>query len=152
MPDTRQHLRRRHRPMDLGQSGHSVTSGPPCEADSQYCSPDDKNCASGNSFQHRHSLRTHLYRAWRLFVPSAPRTAFGMTGVVNVSGGCAPSGWSAGPDLPSVGQSGWRSFPSRRQLLRTWAVASRMRWGMISNVLHFNPTSQQLDSHGGDFA
>ena len=26
-----------------------------------------------------------------------------MTGVVNVSGGCAPSGWSAGPDLPSVG-------------------------------------------------
>jgi hypothetical protein len=26
-----------------------------------------------------------------------------MTGTVNVSGGCAPSGWSAGPDLPSVG-------------------------------------------------
>ena len=26
---------------------------------------------------------------------------FGMTGVVNVSGGCAPSGWSAGPDLPT---------------------------------------------------
>jgi hypothetical protein len=25
-----------------------------------------------------------------------------MTGVVNVSGGCAPSGWSAGPDLPTV--------------------------------------------------
>src|SRR4029077_5636787 len=27
----------------------------------------------------------------------------GMTGTVNVSGGCSPSGWSAGPDLPSVG-------------------------------------------------
>ena len=26
----------------------------------------------------------------------------GMTGVVNVSGGCAPSGWSAGPDMPTV--------------------------------------------------
>jgi hypothetical protein len=25
-----------------------------------------------------------------------------MTGVVNVSGGCAPSGWSAGPDLPTL--------------------------------------------------
>jgi len=25
----------------------------------------------------------------------------GMTGVVNVSGGCTPSGWSAGPDLPA---------------------------------------------------
>src|SRR5436309_7928275 len=28
-------------------SGHSVTSGLPCAADSQYCSPDDMNCASG---------------------------------------------------------------------------------------------------------
>jgi plastocyanin len=28
-------------------SGHSVTSGPPCAADSQYCSPDDMNCAAG---------------------------------------------------------------------------------------------------------
>ena len=26
----------------------------------------------------------------------------GMTGVVNVSGGCAPSGWSAGPDMPTT--------------------------------------------------
>ena len=25
-----------------------------------------------------------------------------MTGVVNVSGGCAQSGWSAGPDMPST--------------------------------------------------
>jgi N-acetylneuraminic acid mutarotase len=25
----------------------------------------------------------------------------GMTGVINVSGGCAPSGWSAGPNLPT---------------------------------------------------
>ncbi|PYI46362.1 MAG: hypothetical protein DMF11_09035, partial [Verrucomicrobia bacterium] len=27
---------------------------------------------------------------------------FGMTGAVNVSGGCTPSGWSAGPNLPTV--------------------------------------------------
>src|SRR5439155_21076790 len=27
--------------------GHSVTSGQPCQADSQYCSPNDMNCASG---------------------------------------------------------------------------------------------------------
>ncbi len=26
-----------------------------------------------------------------------------MTGVINVSGGCAPSGWSAGPNMPSEG-------------------------------------------------
>ena len=27
-------------------SGHSVTSGPPCAADSQFCSPNDMSCAS----------------------------------------------------------------------------------------------------------
>src|SRR5712664_2532693 len=28
-------------------SGHTVTSGQPCAADSQFCSPDDMNCALG---------------------------------------------------------------------------------------------------------
>ena len=28
-------------------SGHSVTSGPPCQADSQYCSPNDTMCFPG---------------------------------------------------------------------------------------------------------
>ena len=28
-------------------SGHSVTSGPPCAADSQFCSPNDTNCFPG---------------------------------------------------------------------------------------------------------
>ena len=28
-----------------------------------------------------------------------------MTGVVNVSSGCAQAGWSAGPDMPSTGIS-----------------------------------------------
>jgi len=45
-------------------SGHSVTSGPPCEADSQYCSPDDMACASGilsntgTVYTHTSALRT----------------------------------------------------------------------------------------------
>src|SRR5205814_9654034 len=29
------------------ESGHSVTSGPPCFVDSQFCSPDDTNCPAG---------------------------------------------------------------------------------------------------------
>src|SRR6266567_2808367 len=33
----------------------------------------------------------------------AAHCAIGMRGVINVTGGCAPSGWSAGPDLPSPG-------------------------------------------------
>jgi plastocyanin len=80
-------------------SGHSVTSGLPCAADSQYCSPDDMNCNSiilsnqGFIYQHtfglpgRYSYFCHAH------------CVIGMTGVVNVSGGCTPSGWSAGPDL-----------------------------------------------------
>jgi len=84
-------------------SGHSVTSGLPCAADSQYCSPDDMNCNSiilsnqGFIYQHtfglpgRYSYFCHAH------------CVIGMTGVVNVSGGCAPSGWSAGGNLPFAG-------------------------------------------------
>jgi plastocyanin len=84
-------------------SGHSVTSGPPCEADSQYCSPDDQACASG-ILSNTGTVYTHTFvepGVYSYFC--AAHCTLGMTGVVNVSGGCAPSGWSAGPDLPSVG-------------------------------------------------
>ena len=41
-------------------SGHSVTSGPPCVADSQFCSPDDMNCAlmhsSNQGFVYTHTF------------------------------------------------------------------------------------------------
>ena len=86
-----------------GSSGHSVTSGPPCAADSQFCSPDDMNCASfilnNQGFVYTHTFSqagTYSYHC-------SAHCVLGMTGVVNVSGGCRPSGWSAGPDLPSVG-------------------------------------------------
>jgi plastocyanin len=84
-------------------NGHSVTSGPPCEADSQYCSPDDQACASG-ILSNTGTVYTHTFAepgVYSYFCFS--HCTFGMTGIVNVSGGCAPSGWSAGPDLPSVG-------------------------------------------------
>ena len=84
-------------------SGHSVTSGPPCAADSQYCSPNDTSCFPGTlnntGFVYQHTFAepgTYSYHC-------LAHCVIGMTGVVNVSGGCAPAGWSAGPDLPSVG-------------------------------------------------
>jgi plastocyanin len=84
-------------------NGHSVTSGPPCEADSQYCSPDDMACASG-ILSNTGTVYTHTFDEPGVYSYfCASHCSFGMTGVVNVSGGCAPSGWSAGPDLPSVG-------------------------------------------------
>ena len=78
-------------------SGHSVTSGPPCAADSQYCSPNDMNCASG-VLSNAGTVYTHTFsRSGTYSYFCVAHCFLGMTGVVNVSGGCAPSGWSAGP-------------------------------------------------------
>ena len=86
-----------------GSSGHSVTSGPPCVADSQYCSPDDMNCASF-ILNNQGFVYTHTFsQAGAYSYHCSVHCVLGMTGTVNVSGGCAPSGWSAGQDLPSVG-------------------------------------------------
>jgi len=86
-----------------GSSGHSVTSGPPCQADSQYCSPNDMNCSPG-SLSNLGTVYQHTFtNAGSYSYHCLSHCLLGMTGVVNVSGGCTPSGWSAGPDLPSVG-------------------------------------------------
>jgi plastocyanin len=84
-----------------GSSGHSVTSGPPCAADSQYCSPDDMNCASF-ILNNQGFVYTHTFsQAGAYSYYCSAHCFFGMTGTVNVTGGCAPSGWSPGPDLPT---------------------------------------------------
>jgi plastocyanin len=84
-----------------GSSGHSVTSGPPCAADSQYCSPDNMNCAS-IILSNAGFVYTHTFsQAGAYSYYCSAHCFFGMVGTVNVSGGCAPSGWSAGPDLPT---------------------------------------------------
>src|SRR5438132_6283191 len=83
-------------------SGHSVTSGQPCQADSQYCSPNDMNCASG-ILSNTGTIYTHTFgRSGTYSYFCASHCFLGMTGTVNVLGGCAPSGWSAGPNLPTV--------------------------------------------------
>ena len=83
-------------------SGHSVSSGPPCFVDSQFCSPDDSNCPAG-ALSNSGTVYTHTFAepgVYSYFCHA--HCSIGMTGVVNVSGGCTPSGWSAGPDMPSV--------------------------------------------------
>ena len=83
------------------ESGHSVTSGPPCFVDSQFCSPDDTNCPAG-VLSNIGTVYEHTFAepgVYSYFCHA--HCVIGMTGVVNVSGGCTPSGWSAGPDMPS---------------------------------------------------
>src|SRR6059058_3374600 len=82
-------------------SGHSVTSGQPCVPDSQYCSPNDMNCFPG-TLSNIGTVYTHTFsRSGTYSYHCISHCAFGMTGTVNVSGGCAPSGWSTGPNLPT---------------------------------------------------
>src|SRR4029077_561676 len=84
-------------------SGHSVTSGPPCAADSQYCSPNDMNCLPG-SLSNQGTVYTHTFaNAGTYSYHCLSHCLIGMTGVVNVTGGCAPSGWSAAAPLPTPG-------------------------------------------------
>src|SRR5437016_6169500 len=67
-----------------GSSGHSVTSGSPCTADGQFCSPDDTNCSAGvlsnigTVYEHTFTVAgTYAYFC-------ASHCVFGMTGAVNV--------------------------------------------------------------------
>src|SRR5207249_4524274 len=77
-------------------SGHSVTSGLPCAADSQYCAPNDMSCFPG-VLSNVPTVYTHTFsQPGRYSYFCIAHCVIGMTGVVNVSGGCAPSGWSAG--------------------------------------------------------
>ena len=83
------------------EGGHSVTSGPPCFVDSQFCSPDDTNCIAG-VLSGQGTVYEHTFTEAGVYSYFChAHCGIGMTGVVNVSGGCAPTGWSAGPDLPS---------------------------------------------------
>jgi plastocyanin len=83
-------------------SGHSVTSGPACVADSQFCSPNDMNCAS-IILSNQGTVYTHTFsRAGTYSYYCSAHCFFGMTGTVNVTGSCGQSGWSAGPDMPTV--------------------------------------------------
>jgi len=86
-------------------SGHIVTSGHPCAADSQFCSPNDMNCFPG-VLSNEGTVYQHTFAnagTYSYFCLS--HCLVGMTGVVNVSSGCAKAGWSAGQDMPSTGIS-----------------------------------------------
>jgi plastocyanin len=68
-------------------NNHSVTSGDPCTADGQFCSPDDTNCDQGalnnNGFVYTHTFAQAGTFSYFCFA----HCALGMTGVVNVVSG-----------------------------------------------------------------
>ena len=70
-----------------------------------------------------------------------------MTGVVNVSGGCAQSGWSAGPDMPSgrrpaVGVY----FQPNGKFYAMGGRASDTAGSDFTHPFEYDPSYQQLDT------
>ena len=83
-------------------SGHSVSSGPHCIPDSQFCSPNDTGCFPG-TLSNSGTVYQHTFNtAGSYSYICIAHCSIGMAGVVNVSAGCAQSGWSAGPNMPTV--------------------------------------------------
>src|SRR6185312_12115112 len=83
-------------------SGHSVSSGPHCIPDSQFCSPNDTGCFPG-TLSNAGTVYQHTFNsAGSYSYICIAHCILGMTGVVNVSGSCAQPNWSAGPDMPTV--------------------------------------------------
>src|SRR5215475_6308855 len=67
-------------------SGHSVSSGPPCVPDSQYCSPNDMSCFPG-TLSNAGAMYTHTFNTTGSYhYICIAHCTFGMTGVVNVTG------------------------------------------------------------------
>ncbi|PYL59718.1 MAG: hypothetical protein DMF24_12455, partial [Verrucomicrobia bacterium] len=130
-------------------NGHSVTSGQPCQADSQYCSPNDMNCASG-ILSNSGTVYTHTFaQAGTYSYFCAAHCFFGMTGVVNVSGGCAPSGWSAGPSLPTVlvrSVGVW--FPADGNFYSMGGRTSDLAGSDFQHVLRYSPSSNTWTQMG----
>src|SRR6266487_3591479 len=130
-------------------SGHSVTSGPPCVADSQYCSPNDMSCFPGTlnntGFVYQHTFT----RAGSYSYFCIAHCALGMTGIVNVSGGCAPSGWSAGPDLPTVlvrAVGVW--FPADGNFYTMGGRTADTAGSDFQHVLQYNPGTNSWTQKG----
>jgi plastocyanin len=134
------------------ESGHSVTSGPPCVPDSQYCSPNDMNCFPGTTsdqgFVYTHTFTRPGTYAYHCIV----HCPIGMTGVVNVSGGCAPSGWSAGPALPNPPMVLIRAvgvwFPADGNFYTMGGRTSDAAGSDFQHVLRYTPSSNSWTQTG----
>src|SRR5262245_45984019 len=123
-------------------NGHSVTSGPPCLADSQYCSPDDTSCSPGtlsnSGFVYEHTFSTPGVFSYHCL----SHCIIGMTGVVNVTGSCAQSGWSAGPDMPTVlVRAVGVHFQADGNFYTVGGRTSDNPGSDFQHVLQYNPTS-----------
>ena len=73
----------------------------------------------------------------------------GMSGVVNVSGGCAPSGWSAGPDLPTpLVRAAGVYFQADGNFYTMGGRTADTAGSDFQHVLRYSPTSNSWTQMG----
>jgi plastocyanin len=72
-------------------NGHSVTSGDPCTADGQFCSPDNTNCDQAVLSNNGTVYEFTFAQAGTFNYFCAAHCILGMTGVVNVAAGPTPT-------------------------------------------------------------
>jgi plastocyanin len=74
-----------------GTGGHSVTSGDPCTADEQFCSPNNTNCGQCVTSSQGFVYEFTFTQAGSFSYFCCVHCNFGMTGVVNVAAGPTPT-------------------------------------------------------------
>jgi plastocyanin len=72
-------------------NGHSVTSGDPCTADGQFCSPNNMNCDQPVLSVNGTVYEFTFAQAGTFNYFCAAHCVLGMTGVVNVAAGATPT-------------------------------------------------------------
>jgi plastocyanin len=117
---------------------HSVTSGNPCTADNQYCSPNDTNCSAG-TLSGPGTVYQHLFAQPGVYSYfCASHCSIGMIGMVNV---CAPppanmvSWWGAEGNA----RDGIGNYDGTLQGGVTFAA------GKVAQAFNFNGTDGEVD-------
>ena len=138
-----QHLGGRHGAVDLGRAAATVSPvALLASADSQFCSPNDTNCFPGvlSNKALFISILLHMPGSYSYFCFA--HCVIGMTGVVNVSGGCAPSGWSAGADMPTPGvRSAGVYFPANGKFYAMGGRASDTAGSEFTHPFEYDPST-----------
>src|SRR4051812_6861137 len=123
-------------------SGHSVSSGPHCIPDSQFCSPNDTGCFPG-TLSNTGTVYMHTFNTPGSYsYICIAHCSIGMTGVVNVTGSCAPSGWSAAAPLPTPGvRMAGVYFPANGKFYAMGGRASDTAGNEFTHPFEYDPNT-----------
>src|SRR4249919_3698256 len=133
-------------------SGHSVSSGPQCVPDSQFCSPNDTGCFPGtlsnSGTVYQHTFNTPGSYSYICIA----HCSLGMAGVVNVTGSCAQSGWSTAAPLPTPGvRLAGVYFPANGKFYAMGGRASDTAGNEFTHPFEYDPNTNTWTTKGATY-